>query len=95
MNSLQRYEIIRPILKGEKTPKQVSEETGVPLSTIYYYLKLLRESGGDIKSLEDKSYIAFPEDCPVTFLKLGYLRAIEDIASGCGIVEQSQDVQQG
>ena len=56
MDSLQRYEIIRPILKGEKTPKQVSEETGVPLSTIYYYLKLLRESGGDIKSLEDKSH---------------------------------------
>ena len=56
MDSLQRYEIIRPILKGEKTPKQVSEETSVPLSTIYYYLKLLRESGGDIKSLEDKSH---------------------------------------
>ena len=56
MNALQRYEIIRPILKGEKTPKQVSEETSIPLSTIYYYLKLFRESGGDIKSLEDKSH---------------------------------------
>jgi len=56
VNALQRYELIRPILKSEKTPKQVSEETGVPLSTIYYYLKLLRESGGDIKSLEDKSH---------------------------------------
>ena len=56
MNALQRYEIIRPILKGERTPKQVNEETGVPLSTIYYYLKLLRKSGGDIKSLEDKSH---------------------------------------
>ena len=56
MNALQRYELTRPILKGEKTPKQVSEETGVPLSTIYYYLKLLRESGGDIKSLEDKTH---------------------------------------
>ena len=54
MNALQRYEIIRPILKGEKTPKQVNEETSVPLSTIYYYLKLFREGGGDIKSLEDK-----------------------------------------
>ena len=56
MNALQRYEIIRPILNGEKTPKQVNEETSVPLSTIYYYLKLFRESGGDIKSLEDKSH---------------------------------------
>ncbi len=56
VNALQRYEIIRPILKGEKTPKQVSEETSVPLSTIYYYLKLFRESGGDIKGLEDKSH---------------------------------------
>jgi len=55
VNALQRYELIRPILKGEKTPKQVSEETSVPLSTIYYYLKLFRESGEDIKSLEDKS----------------------------------------
>ncbi len=55
MNTLQRYELIRPILKGEKTPKQVSEETNIPLSTIYYYLKLFRESGGDIKSLENKS----------------------------------------
>jgi transposase len=54
VNALQRYETIRPILKGEKTPKQVNEETGVPLSTIYYYLKLLR--GRDIKSLEDKSH---------------------------------------
>ena len=56
MNALRKYEIIRPILKGEKTPKQVSEETSVPLSTIYYYLKLFRESGGDIKVLEDKSH---------------------------------------
>ena len=56
MNALQKYEIIRPILKDEKTPKQVNEETGVPLSTIYYYLKLLGESGEDIKSLEDKSH---------------------------------------
>ncbi len=56
MNALQKYEIIRPILKGEKTPKQVSEEANVPLSSIYYYLKLFRESGGDIKSLEDKSH---------------------------------------
>ena len=56
MHALQRYEIIRPILKDEKTPKQVNEETSVPLSTIYHYLKLFRQSGGDMKSLEDKSH---------------------------------------
>ncbi len=56
MNTLQRYEIIRPILKGEKTPKQVSEETNVPLSTIYYYLKRFREGDGSIESLADRSH---------------------------------------
>lgn len=56
MNMLQRYEIIRPILKGEKTPKQVSEETKIPLSTIYYYLKRFREGDGNIESLADRSH---------------------------------------
>ena len=56
MNALQRYEIIRPILKGEKTPKQVSEEENVPLSNIYRYLKRLREGGENMESLADKSH---------------------------------------
>ncbi len=56
MNATQKYELIRPVLKGEKTPKQASEETGVPLSNIYRYLKRLREGDGDIKSLEYKSH---------------------------------------
>ena len=56
MNATQRYELIRPILKGEKTPKQVSEEKNFPISTIYYYLKRFREGGGSIKNLEDKSH---------------------------------------
>ncbi len=56
MNANQRYELIRPILKHEKTPKQVSEEKGVPLSTIYYYLKRLREGDGNIDSLSGKSH---------------------------------------
>ncbi len=56
MNAIQRYELIRPILKHEKTPKQVSEETNIPISTIYRYLKRYRESGGDIESLADKSH---------------------------------------
>ncbi len=56
MNATQKYELIRPILKGEKTPKQASEETGIPLSTIYYHLKSLQEGGGNIESLVNKSH---------------------------------------
>ena len=54
VDATQKYELIRP--KGEKTPKQVSEETNIPISTIYRYLKRYRESGGDIKSLVDKTH---------------------------------------
>ena len=54
MNAIQRYELIRPILKHEKTPKQVSEDEDVPLSTIYYYLRQFREGG--VESLADKSH---------------------------------------
>ena len=56
MNAFQRYELIHPILKHEKKPKQVSEEANVPLSTVYYYLKRFREGGGKIESLADKSH---------------------------------------
>ena len=56
MNAIQRYELIRPILKHEKTPKQVSEEKNIALSNIYRYLKQLRESDEDIESLADKSH---------------------------------------
>ncbi|MHA2303347.1 MAG: helix-turn-helix domain-containing protein [Candidatus Thorarchaeota archaeon] len=56
MNATQKYELIRPILNGEKTPKQTSEETGIPLSTIYYHLKRFRESDGNVESLSDKSH---------------------------------------
>ena len=56
MNATQKYELIRPTLKGEKTLKQASEETGIRLSTIYYYLKRFREGGGNIESLSDKSH---------------------------------------
>ncbi len=56
MTSTQKYELIRPILKGERTPKQASEDTGIPLSTIYYYLKKFGEGGGNIESLANKSH---------------------------------------
>jgi len=56
MNTTKRYELIRPILKHEKTPEQVSKETNVPLSTIYYYLKRFQEDGENIAGLADKSH---------------------------------------
>jgi transposase len=56
VNTIQRYELIRPILQGEKHPKQVSEEKSVPLSNIYRYLKRLREGNDDMESLADKSH---------------------------------------
>ncbi len=56
MNAIERYELIRPILKSERKPKQVSEEKGVPLSRIYRYLKRLRDGGPDMESLADKSH---------------------------------------
>ena len=56
VKATQKYEMIRLILKDEKTPKQASEETGVPLSTIYYYLKRFREGGGNMESLAGKSH---------------------------------------
>jgi transposase len=53
---MQKYELIRPILKGEKSPKQVSEEKEVPLSNIYRYLKRFQEGDGKIESLADKPH---------------------------------------
>lgn len=34
MEAIERYELIRPILCGEKTVKQVHQETDVPISTL-------------------------------------------------------------
>ena len=56
MNAIQCYELIRSILKDEKTPEQVSEEKAIPLSNIYRYLKRFRVDGGDMESLADKSH---------------------------------------
>ena len=56
MNTVQRYELIRPILKQEKTPKQVSQVENAPLSNIYRYLKRFREGCQDMESLADKSH---------------------------------------
>lgn len=55
MEAIERYELIRPILQEEKTVKEVHQETGVPISTLYRYLKRFREGNGKIDSLADKS----------------------------------------
>ena len=56
MNIIKKYELIRPILKHEKTPEQISKEANIPLSTVYYYLKRFRESGENMASLAEKSH---------------------------------------
>jgi len=56
VNAIQKYELIRPILKKEKTPKQVSKEKNVPLITIYRYLKRFQKGNGNMESLTDKSH---------------------------------------
>jgi len=55
MRPTEKYELIRPILREEKSVKQVHKETGVPISTLYRYLKRFREGHGKIESLADKS----------------------------------------
>ena len=56
MNIIKRYEMIRSILKREKSPDQVSKETNAPLSTIYYYLKKFRKGSENTEDLTDKSH---------------------------------------
>ena len=56
MNAIQKYELIRPILKDEKTPKQVSKEKNISLITIYRYLKRFRKGNRNMESLTDKSH---------------------------------------
>ena len=53
MNITQKYEMIRSILKREKSPEQASKETKTPLSTVYNYLKKFRNG---IEDLADKSH---------------------------------------
>ena len=56
MTPIQRYELIRPILHGDKSVMQVHQETQVPLPTLYRYLKRFREGNGQLESLRDKSH---------------------------------------
>ena len=55
MTSIQRYELLRPILQGEKTVTEVHQETEVPIRALYRYLKRFREGSGRLETLADKS----------------------------------------
>ena len=54
METLRKYELIRPILMHEKTPEQVHQDTQASLSAIYRYLKRFWEEG--IFGLDDRSH---------------------------------------
>lgn len=56
MNITKKYEIIRSILKHEKSPGEISKETKTPLSTIYHFLKRFRKGGENIEALADKPH---------------------------------------
>ena len=58
MDCTQRYELIRPILQGDKTVRQVAKESGISKRTLYRYLSRFTESGSKISSLADKSHAA-------------------------------------
>jgi DNA-binding transcriptional ArsR family regulator len=51
---LKRLREIKPEVKGETTEKAI-EVLKLPRSTVYGWLKRLREAGGDIRALEDNS----------------------------------------
>jgi len=55
MTPIQRYELIRPILQGEKRVSDVHDETDIPIRTLYRYVKRFRQSSGQLESLADKS----------------------------------------
>lgn len=55
MAPIQRLELIRPILLGEKTAREVHAETKVPLRTLYRYVKRFREGDEQLCSLVDNS----------------------------------------
>ena len=54
MDPITRYELIRPILTGEKTVEQVEKEADVSSRTLYRYLRRFREG----ESLADQSHAA-------------------------------------
>ena len=53
MTDTERYELIRPIVLEQKTVSEVHKETGIPLCTLYCYVKRFREQG--MEGLKDKS----------------------------------------
>jgi transposase len=58
MDATQRYELIRPILRGEKTIAQVHSESGISIRTLRRYLKRFHASGGKVESLANNPSIS-------------------------------------
>jgi transposase-like protein len=58
MDPIKRYELIRPILTGEKTVEQVGKEAEVSSRTLYRYLQRFREGEQQLESLADQSHAA-------------------------------------
>lgn len=56
MDPIKRYELIRPIITGEKTVSEVQQESSLSSRTIYRYLKQFREGNENLESLRDKSH---------------------------------------
>jgi len=58
VDSRKRYELIRPILNGEKTVEEVAKANEVSDRTLYRYLARFREGNQTEISLADKSHAA-------------------------------------
>lgn len=56
MDPIKRYELIRPIITGEKTVSEVEQESGLSSRTIYRYLLRFREGNENLESLRNKSH---------------------------------------
>jgi transposase len=67
MDPIERYKLILPILQKKKSVKQVHKETGVPMRTLYRYLKRFRAGDGKLENLADKSHA--PHSQPKQFAK--------------------------
>ena len=49
----------------------------------------------EVETLEHEAYLPLANLRPLTFLEFAHLLAIKKVGSASGIVEQSQDIEQG
>jgi hypothetical protein len=70
VNAMRKYELIRPILKSEKSPNQVSEGKGVPLSNIYRPLSLHRIKRAGLRA---------------RFSHIGIRKSVQEVGEQCSL----------